>query len=206
MKQAVAKLISQGAEVIEIEIPRNPAMNQSSFQVLLFEFKDGLNKYFAGLGDNALVKSVSELIEFNKYDSIELRYFDQQLLVMAQEKGDLQTKEYQEALATMLKASREDGIDKIMNEFKLDAIVAPTGSPAWKIDLINGDHFMGGSSSLAAISGYPSITVPMGFVDELPVGISFFGKAWSEPILLEVAYSYEQATKHRKAPKYIPSK
>jgi amidase len=92
-----------------------------------------------------------------------------------------------------------------MNENKLDAIVAPTGSPAWKTDLIDGDHFIGGSSSLAAISGYPSITVPMGFVDELPVGVSFYGRAWSEPVLLEIAYGYEQATKFRKAPKFIPS-
>jgi len=206
MKQAVAHLKSQGAEVIEIEMPRNPAVSQSSFQVLLFEFKDGLNKYFASLGDKAPVKSVAELIEFNKSDSIELQYFDQQLLVMAQEKGDLETKEYKGALTTMLKGSREEGIDKVMNEFKLDALVAPTGSPAWKTDLINGDHFMGGSSSLAAISGYPNITVPMGFVDALPVGISFFGRAWSEPLLLEIAYGYEQTTRHRKAPKYIPSK
>ena len=103
----------------------------------------------------------------------------------------------------MLKATSEDGIDKVMNSNKLDAIMAPTGSPAWKTDLILGDHFVGGSSSLAAISGYPAITVPMGFVDDLPVGITFFGRAWNEPLLLEIAYSYEQSTKHRKAPKYI---
>jgi amidase len=103
----------------------------------------------------------------------------------------------------MHKATRENGIDKLMNEHKLDALMAPTGSAAWKTDLINGDHFLGGSSSFAAISGYPNITVPMGFIDALPVGVSFFGKAWSEPLLIEIAYAYEQATLHRRPPIFI---
>jgi len=148
---------------------------------------------------------MKQLIEFNKKDSIELRFFDQKLLEMADAKGNLQSKEYLESLAAMHKGTRENGIDKLLRENNLDALMAPTGSPAWKTDLINGDHFMGGSSSLAAISGYPSITVPMGFIDELPVGVSFFSKAWSEPLLIEIAYSYEQVTKYRRAPKYIPS-
>jgi amidase len=142
------------------------------------------------------------LIEFNKSDSIELRYFDQSILEQAEAKGDLNSQEYKKALASMTKATREDGIDKVMNANNIDAIIAPTGSPAWKTDLILGDHFVGGSSSLAAISGYPAITVPMGFIDDLPVGITFFGRAWNEPLLLEIAYSYEQGTKHRKVPKY----
>ena len=133
---------------------------------------------------------------------MELRYFDQKIFEKADKKGDLESAEYKNALAKMTKATREDGIDKVMNDNKLDAIMAPTGSPAWKTDLILGDHFVGGSSSLAAISGYPAITVPMGFVDDLPVGVTFFGRAWSEPLLIEIAYSYEQGTKHRKAPKY----
>jgi amidase len=103
----------------------------------------------------------------------------------------------------MLRATRTEGIDKIMDINKLDALIAPTGSPAWKTDLILGDHYVGGSSSLAAISGYPAITVPMGFIEDLPVGITFFGKAWSEPVLFEIAYAFEQGTKHRKAPKYL---
>jgi amidase len=103
----------------------------------------------------------------------------------------------------MLLATRENGIDKIMKENRLDALIAPTGSPAWKTDLLNGDHFIGGSSSLAAISGYPAITVPMGFIGEMPVGISFFGRAWSEPLLIEIAYGYEQTTLHRKPPRYL---
>jgi amidase len=180
-------------------------MGQSSSLVLHYEFKDGVNKYLASLGEKAPVKNLTELIEFNKMDSIELRYFDQGRIELANAKGTLEDKEYQDAITIMLKAAREDGIDKVMNENNLDALVAPTGSAAWKIDLINGDFFIGGSSSLAAISGYPTITVPMGFIDELPVGISFFGKAWSEPVLIEIAYGFEQKTKHRKAPKYIPS-
>jgi amidase len=106
-------------------------------------------------------------------------------------------------MAKMLKATREDGIDKMLKDNKLDALMAPTGSPAWKTDLILGDHFMGGSSSLAAIAGYPSITVPAGFIEELPVCVSFFGKAWSEPALIEIAYSYEQSSKNRRAPKFL---
>jgi amidase len=170
---------------------------------MLYEFKDGLNRYFAGLGDNIPVRNISELIEFNKSDSVELKYFDQKILEMAEKKGDLNSKEYKKSLAKMLRATREEGIDKMMNSNNLDALMAPTGSPAWKTDLLLGDHYVGGSSSLAAISGYPAITVPMGFVDDLPVGVAFFGKAWSEPLLLEIAYSYEQGTKHRKAPKYL---
>lgn len=205
MKQVVADLKRQGAEVIELDYSMERTVGGSSFTVMLYEFKDGLTRYFASLGDKARVKDLNELMEFNKKDPIELRYFDQQLLKLAHEKGTLEDKEYKDALAMMLKATREDGIDKLLKENKLDALMAPTGSPAWKTDLINGDHFMGGSSSLAAISGYPAITVPMGFVDELPVGVSFFSKAWSEPQLIEIAYSYEQSTKHRKAPKFIAS-
>ena len=194
---------SQGAEVVEIAFPIPREVNAASFQVLLYEFKDGLNKYFATLDTSVKVRSLTDLIEFNKKDSIELRYFDQQLLVMAQSKGNLESPEYKGFLESMQKGMREDGIDKIMNENKLDALIAPTGTPAWKTDLINGDNFLGSSSSYAAISGYPNITVPMGFIDEMPVGLSFFGRAWSEPVLLEIAYSYEQGTKHRKAPRFL---
>jgi len=205
MNETVAFLKANGAEVIEIEFPKGENYEDASLEVMLFEFKDGLNKYFASLGESAKVKNLKELIEFNKTDSIELRYFDQKLLEMAEKKGSIESPEYKKALALMLRATRENGIDKVMNSNKLDAIMAPTGSPAWKTDLLLGDHFVGGSSSLAAISGYPAITVPMGYVDDLPVGVTFFGKAWNEQILLEIAYSYELGTKHRKAPKYIIS-
>ena len=203
MKKTIACLKANGAIVVEIEFPKVENYEDASFEVMLYEFKDGLNKYFAGLGDNVTVKSLKDLIEFNKSDTVELRYFDQKILERAEKKGDIKSAEYKKALAMMLKATREDGIDKVMNINKLDAIMAPTGSPAWKTDLVLGDHFVGGSSSLAAISGYPAITVPMGFIDDLPVGVHFFGRAWNEPLLLEIAYGYEQGTKHRKAPRYI---
>ena len=203
MYETVQWLRSNGAEVIDIEMAEESKYGSASFEVMLYEFKDGLNKYFASLGDDAPVGSVTELIEFNKKDSVELRYFDQKLLEMADKKGDLSSDDYRKALAKMLKATREDGIDKVMNDNRLDAILAPTGSPAWKTDLVLGDHFIGGSSSLAAVSGYPAITVPMGFIENLPVGVTFFGRAWSEAVLLEIAYSYEQGTKHRKAPNYL---
>ena len=203
LMNAVKDMKAAGAEIIEVEAPSGREYNGPSYQVLLYEFKDGLNKYFSRLGDNAPVKSLKELIEFNRKDSIELRFFDQNILIEADKKGDLNSPEYKSSLEKMLKASREEGIDKMMNDNKLDALIAPTGSPAWKTDLILGDHFVGGSSSLAAIAGYPAITVPMGFVNELPVGITFFGRAWSEPVLIEIAYSYEQVTLHRKPPRYI---
>src|SRR5664279_3470158 len=202
MNKAIAYLKANGAEVIDIEFPKSANYEDASYQVLLYEFKDGLNKYFAGTANDSPVKNLKEFIEFNISDSIELKYFDQSILIQADKKGDLNSSEYKKALATMLKATREDGIDKVMSSYRLDAIMAPTGSPAWKTDHLLGDHFVGGSSSLAAISGYPAITVPMGFIDQLPVGITFFGKAWSEPILFEIAYGYEQGTKHRKPPKY----
>ena len=205
MHKAVDFLKSQGAEIIEIEKITDVNVEGPSFEVMLYEYKDGLNNYFASLGENAPIKNVDDLIAFNEEDSIELQYFDQALVKMANEKGDISSPEYKEALEKMLKGIREEGIDKVMNENKLDAIIAPTGSPAWKTDWVNGDSYILGSSSPAAISGYPNITVPMGFIEDLPVGISFFGRAWSEPILLEIAYAYEQGTKHRKAPEFKES-
>jgi amidase len=202
MNKVLEYLKDNGAEVVDIEFPKTDDYEAASFEVMLYEFKDGLNKYLGGHINEASVTNIKELIEFNKKDPVELRYFDQNLLEQAESKGDLNSAEYREALSKMTKATREDGIDKVMKTYRLDAIMAPTGSPAWKTDLLLGDHFIGGSSSLAAISGYPAITVPMGFIDRLPVGVTFYGKAWEEGILLEIAYSYEQGTKHRKAPKY----
>ena len=205
MYKAIDFLKSHGVEIIEIDEISTGKVGYYSFEIMLYEYKDGLNKYFQSLGSNAPVKSIEELIAFNKSDSIELNYFNQKYLEMAQEKGDLTSVEYVEALAKMKKGSREAGIDRVMNLHNLDAIIAPTGSPAWKTDLINGDSFQLGSSSPAARAGYPNITVPMGYIDELPVGISFFGRAWSEPLLLEIAYAYESGTKHRKSPKFLVS-
>jgi len=203
MDETLVYLKSQGAEIIEIEQITESAVGSASFNIMLFEYKDGLNKYFQSLGPDAAIKSLEELIAFNNSDELEMSFYNQKYLEMAQEKEDLGSTEYKESLATMLKGAREDGIDRVMDEHRLDAIVAPTGSPAWETDHINGDSFQLGSSSPAARSGYPNITIPMGFVDELPVGVSIFGRAWSEPILLEIAYAYEQGTKHRKAPQFL---
>lgn len=200
MSQAVKYLKSQGAKIIDINEIYDRKVDKFSFEIMLYEYKDGLNKYFQSLGPKAPIKSVEELIAFNRSDSVELKYFNQRYLEMAQKKGDLSSPEYQKALAQMFKGSRAEGIDRVMNEHKLDAIIAPAGAPAWKTDLINGDSFQIGSSSAAAQAGYPNITVPMGFVDNLPVGISFFGRAWSEPVLLEIAYAYEAGTQYRRAP------
>jgi amidase len=202
-KQAVKLMESKGATVITINDDMGEGYGEASYQVLLYEFRDGLNRYLSHLGDKSKIKDLGQLIEFNKSDTIELKYFDQEILIAAQKKGDLNSPEYKKALEKMQKATREQGIDRIMKSNNLDALIAPTGSPAWKTDLVLGDHFTGSSSSPAAIAGYPAITVPMGFISGLPVGITFFGRAWSEPLLLEIAFGYEQSTKHRKAPEYL---
>jgi amidase len=203
MYQAIEHLKKEGAEIVELSQITQPGTGSHSFQVMLFEYKDGLNTYFQSLGPDGAIKSLEELIAFNINDSVELMHFNQQYLEMAMEKEDLSAEAYRNALESMLKGAREEGIDKVMNQHKLDAIAAPTGSPAWLTDWVNGDSFQLGSSSPSAQSGYPIISLPMGFVDELPVGISFFGRAWSEPVLIEIAYAYEQSTMHRKAPKFL---
>ncbi len=203
MDSAVAFMESQGATITEIEHILADSTEHYSFGVMLYEYKDGLNKYFASLGPGRALEDLKDLIAFNEKDSLELKYFNQKYLKMAQEKGGLDSPEYKKALRRMLEGSREKGIDRVMEEYDLDAIIAPTGTPAWKTDLVNGDSFQFGSSSPAAISGYPNITVPMGSIGGLPVGISFFGRAWSEPVLIGIAYAYEQGTKHRTIPRYL---
>ncbi len=205
MAHAVEFMKSKGAEIIEINQVSAPGTAGHAFQVMLFEYKDGLNKYFASLGPDAPVKNLEELIAFNNNDKLSMQWYNQRYLELAQEKEGLDSQEYKDALAAMHKGAREEGIDKVMKEHNLDAIIAPTGSPAWKTDWTNGDSFQLGSSSPAAHAGYPNITLPMGFVDELPVGISIFGRAWSEPVLLEIAYAYEQGTRHRRAPRFLDS-
>ncbi len=202
MEETVAYFESQGATIVEVDDLLGEQTNAHSYQVLLYEFKDGLNKYFKSLGENAKVKSLEDLIEKTFGDEVEMRYFDHEILKSAQAKGDLNSEEYTTALAQMLKESQQEGIDKAMNTNNLDAIIAPTGGPAWKTDLTLGDKFGIFSSSPAAISGYPSITLPMGQIDGMPVGVSIFGRPWSESVLLEIAYAYEQGTMHRFSPKY----
>ena len=202
MQQAVDFLKKNGAEIVEIKNVLNPEVEKMEFELLLYEFKDGLNNYFASLGANAPVKNMEELIRLQTADSTEMEWFDHQLFEMAQAKGSVDSDAYKKLLTDMLKGARENGIDKIMNENRLDAIVAPTGSPGWKTDLVNGDNFGISSSSPAAIAGYPAISLPMGFVAGLPVNITFYGKAWSEPTLISMAYTFEQGTKHRKQPTF----
>lgn len=206
MTQAIRLLKEEGVEVVELSRVVEPMAGQNSFEVMLYEYKDGLNKYFASLGPDAPIKNVEELIEFNKNDSIELKYYNQLYLEMAQAKGDLNSPQYKQALADMMAQTRTRGIDKVMDENRLDAIVAPTGTPAWKTDLINGDSYSFGTSSPSAQAGYPIISLPMGAIDGLPVGLSFYGRAWSEPVLLEIAYAYEQKTNHRIIPRYLNAK
>lgn len=201
-RQTIRLLEDQGATIVEIDELSEENVGGDSFQVLLYEFKDGLNKYLASLGKNAPVDSLSQLVDSTLSDSVEMQYFDHDLLITASKKGGLDSEEYQNALERMKKYTRAEGIDKVMDKHNLDAIVSPTGGPAWKTDLTNGDNFGLSSSSPAARAGYPNITVPMGYIDGLPVGLSFFGRAWSEPTLIEIAYAFEQKTKVRKAPQF----
>ncbi|PLX10432.1 MAG: amidase, partial [Marinilabiliales bacterium] len=201
--EAIDKIKSLGAEVFEIGSLENAEVDNNSFKVMLFEYKDGLNNYFESLGEDAVIKNLQDLIDFNNTDSIEMKYYNQKYLEMALKMGDLNSDDYKQALKNAKEGSQKNGIDRVMDSLSLDAIIAPTGGPAWQTDLINGDNYQLGSSSPAAISGYPSITVPMGFIEDLPVGISFFGRAWSEGVLIEVAFAYENATKYRRSPNYL---
>ncbi len=202
MHQTVRKLKEMGATIVEIDQISEENIGSDAFQVLLYEFRDGLNKYLNSLSSGNEISSIEELAELTKESSTERAIFDRNLILSAAEKGDLESEEYQEALDKMLHHSREEGIDRLIAEHDLDAFVSPTGSPAWKTDLTLGDHFTLSSSSPSARAGYPIISVPMGSIDGLPVGVSFFGTAWSEPVLLEIAYAFEQATHHRMVPQF----
>jgi len=203
--QAIADMKAQGATIIDpADIPTAARLDDCEFEVLLYEFKAGLNKYLASRGASVPVHSLKDLIAFNLRErEREMPYFEQEILVSAEKKGTLTSPAYRRALTTCRTRSRTLGIDAVMTKFRLDAIIAPTGSPAWPTDLINGDHFLGASSTPAAVAGYPSITVPAGFIRGLPVGVSFIGRAWSEAKLISLAYAYEQATKHRKPPTFL---
>src|SRR3954471_22338767 len=207
INDALATMKSAGAVIVD---PANLAtagkFDDSEFDVLLYEFKADLNKYLSGLGPSARVRTLKDIIAFNDaHKDQEMPWFGQEIMIQAQAKGPLTEKKYRDELAKDLRMSRTEGIDATMNKYKLDAIVAPTGGPAWPTDLINGDHFTGGSSTPAAVAGYPNINVPAGFSHGLPIGISFFGRAYSEPVLIKIAYAYEQASKHRRAPTFIPT-
>jgi amidase len=203
--EALEVLKRAGATLVDpAEIPNMDKVGEAENTVLHYEFKADLNAYLAGLGPKAPVHSLEELIAFNERNKKkEMLYFGQNTLVKAQAKGPLTEKEYLEAVEKCRLLARTEGIDAVMDKHKLDALVAPTEGPAWVTDLVDGDHSLGTSSTTAAVAGYPSITVPAGFVFGLPVGISFFGRAWSEATLLKVAYAYEQETKVRKPPRFL---
>ena len=205
MNEAIDELKRQGATIVDpADITTLDQLGDAEDQVLLTEFKADLNVYLAQLGGAAPVHSLQDIIEFNeKHPQQEMPYFGQDLFLKAQAKGSLDAKEYLDALDKSKKLMRAQGIDAVMDQFKLDALVAPTGAPAWLTDHIDGDHDVGGASTPAAVAGYPHITVPMGFVSSLPVGISFFGRAWSEPTLLKFAYAFEQATRRRRPPLFL---
>ena len=207
VNDAIEAMKAQGAVIVDpANIETAGKFDDTEFDVLLYEFKADLNAYLAGLGPKAPVRTLQDIIDFNERNKEkEMQWFGQEIFVMAQKKGPLTEKKYRDALARNLRMSRTQGIDATMTKYKLDAIVAPTGSPPWVTDLVNGDHFSGASSTPAAVAGYPNINVPAGFSHNLPVGISFFGRAYSEPTLIKLAYAYEQATKHRRAPQFIPS-
>ena len=206
MEDALDAMKKQGAILVDpAPIETAGKFGESEFMVLLYELKADLNAYLARLGPNAPVKTLQDIIEFNDRNrEKEMPFFGQDTFLKAQEKGPLTTQEYLDALAKNHQLARKEGIDATMDKNNLDALVGPTGGPAWLIDHVDGDSFGGGSSGAAAVAGYPNITVPAGFVFGLPVGISFFGRAWSEPVLIRLAYAFEQTTKVRQAPRFLP--
>ncbi len=206
MNRVLAEMKAAGAVIVDpADLESHGKFDDTELLVLMYELKADLNAYLRSRPD-AQVQSLADVIAFNeKHKDKEMPYFGQDLFLKAQEKGPLTDKEYVAALAANRSLSREHGIDGVMDKFHLDAPVAPTGGPAWLTDLANGDHAVGGSSNAAAVAGYPNINVPAGFVFGLPVGISFFGRAWSDPALLKIAYGFEQLAKARKAPEFMPS-
>ncbi len=207
MEESLGVLKQRGATLVDpADIETFGKFDESEFLGFLYELKADLNAYLARLGPGAPVRSLQEIIEFNDRNrQKEMPYFGQDIFIKAEAKGPLTDKEYVDAVAKNHQLARTEGIDALMDKHHLDAIVAPTGGPAWLTDLVTGDHFAGGSSNAAAVAGYPNINVTAGFLSGLPVGISFFGRAWSEPTLIKIAYSFEQATKARQAPRFLPT-
>ena len=207
MDEAIAAMKSAGATIVDpADIPNANKYGEAEGDVLNFEFKADLNAYLASLGASAPHKTLADLIAFNERNrDREMPYFGQEQFIAAQAKGPLTSPQYRAARAKCVRLSRTEGIDAVMAKHRLVALVAPTGGPAWPTDLLNGDHFTGGSSSAAAVSGYPSVTVPAGFIHGLPVGLSFIGSRWSDATLIGLAYAFEQATKVRRPPTFEPT-
>jgi amidase len=204
LEECLAEMKRQGATVVDpANLPSHGQYDDDELEVLLYEFKADLNAYLAGLGPKVRVRSLADLITFNReHRKDEMPYFEQELFEKAQAKGPLTDKAYEQARAKCVRLSRAEGIDAVLSKYKVDAIVAPTAGPAPLNDYLLGDPNWPGCTTPAAVAGYPHITVPAGLVRGLPVGISFFGTAWSEPTLLKLAYSFEQATKARRAPAF----
>ncbi len=202
MEDAIRLMRDRGATIIDnANVPNADKYGSQEFEVLLHEFKAGLNAYLGALPATAPIHSLAELILWNeKNQDTELQWFGQELLTQAQKRGPLSSQVYRRARETCVRLSRREGIDAVLKRTRCDVLVGPTGGPAWVIDLVNGDHFGGGVSTAPAVSGYPHLTVPAGRVAGLPVGISFFGPAWSEPQLFRAGFAYEQATLHRVRP------
>ena len=207
MNTVLDEMKKQGATLVDpADIESFGKFDESELSVLLYELKADLNAYLARPGPNAPVHGLKDLIEFNeKNKDREMPYFGQDLFIKAQAKGPLTEKDYLSTLEKNHSLARSEGIDALMDKHKLDAIVAPTAGPACLTDLLNGDHFTGGSSNAAAVAAYPNINVPAGFIHGMPVGISFFGRAWSEPTLIKLAYAFEQAAKLRQPPRFLPT-
>src|SRR5437660_209916 len=207
MEQSLDAMKKQGATLVDpADIETFGKFDESELLIFMYELKADLNAYLARLGSNAPVHTLKEIIEFNeKNRQKEMPYFGQDLFVKAEAKGPLTEKAYLDAIEKNHQLARTEGIDAVMDKHRLDALVAPTAGPAWLTDLINGDHAAGGSSNAAAVAGYPNINVTAGFIFGLPVGISFFGRAWSEPTLIRIGYAFEQATKARQAPRFLAS-
>jgi amidase len=206
-EKALDLLRREGAVLVDpADVPHLGEYDDAELEVLLYELKAGLAGYLAELGAQAPVKNLQDVIAFNEqHRDREMPYFGQELFLQAEKKGPLKTPAYRKARQKCRRLSRDLGIDAVMTRHRLDVLVAPTGNPAWPTDLVNGDHFTGGSSTPAAVAGYPSISVPMGFAYDLPVNLSFFGRAWSEPTLIRAAYAYEQASTHRRPPRFLPT-
>jgi amidase len=197
-----------GAQIVDpAELPTQGKFGDAEHEVLLYEFKAGVNAYLAGLGSSAPVHTLSDLIEFNEqHRDREMPYFGQEIFEQAERKGALTSPAYIQARRTCRRLARTLGIDAVVARHRLDALIAPTGDPPFLTDLVNGDHFTGGdSSAMAAVAGYPHVTVPAGYLHGLPVGLSFIGAAWTEPTLIRLAYAFEQATKRRQSPRFLPT-
>ena len=204
MEEAIETLRSLGAEIVDpVEIAHRQEVGRQEYEAMLYEFKAGLNAYLAELGDGAPVASLADVIAFNEANAErEMPFFGQEILIEAEGKGPLTEVAYLEARETASRLSREEGLDAALARHRLDAILGPSGGPAWVTDLVHGDTFSVGSSGAAAVAGYPNVSVPAGHVHGLPVGVSFFGAAWSEPTLIRIAWAFEQAAPHRRPPRF----